>query len=363
MFESLLIHNPSHQPIYEIAFRSDFTELADKVRALGLEGRKVCIVTDSNTSALYGEAVRRILEPVSSKVISFHFPAGELHKTLDVVREIYKVLIEAKFDRKDYLAALGGGVVGDMTGFAAATYLRGVSFIQLPTTLLSQSDSSVGGKTGVDFDGYKNMVGAFCMPRLVYMNTGVLKTMDRRDYLSGMGEVVKHGLIRDREFFYWLLQHHEQICSRDNQTLIEMDYRNCSIKGAVVEEDPTEQGIRSLLNFGHTLGHAIEKQKAGELYHGECVSIGAAAAAYISMKKGYLTQQQLDQVLEAFTAFELPVTVSGIDIAEALAATLRDKKMQGSTIRFVLLKDLGEAVIDTTVTQEEMREALLFVAR
>lgn len=200
MSKSLMINNQAHEPIYEIVFETAFEKLAEKVKQIGLEGRKVCIVMDSNTSHLYGEKVRKVLEPVSAKVISFQFPAGELHKTLDVVRDIYKELIESHFDRKDYLAALGGGVVGDITGFAAATYLRGISFIQIPTTLLSQSDSSVGGKTGVDFDGYKNMVGAFCMPKLVYMNVSTLSTMDERDYLSGMGEVVKHGLIRDKKF-------------------------------------------------------------------------------------------------------------------------------------------------------------------
>ena len=328
MSKSLMINNQAHEPIYEIVFETAFEKLAEKVKQIGLEGRKVCIVMDSNTSHLYGEMVRKVLEPVSAKVISFQFPAGELHKTLDVVRDIYKELI-----------------------------------IQIPTTLLSQSDSSVGGKTGVDFDGYKNMVGAFCMPKLVYMNVSTLSTMDERDYLSGMGEVVKHGLIRDKKFFDWLKINHEKICSQDNETLIEMDYHNCRIKGEVVEEDPTEQGIRSLLNFGHTLGHAIEKQKAGELYHGECVSIGAAAAAYISMKRGYLTKDELQTVLDAFTSFKLPITVTGVDKEAALAATKSDKKMQGNQIRFILLKSLGEAVVDKTVTMDEMREALDFVCQ
>lgn len=201
------------------------------------------------------------------------------------------------------------------------------------------------------------------MPKLVYMNVSTLSTMDERDYLSGMGEVVKHGLIRDKKFFDWLKINHEKICSQDNETLIEMDYHNCRIKGEVVEEDPTEQGIRSLLNFGHTLGHAIEKQKAGELYHGECVSIGAAAAAYISMKRGYLTKDELQTVLDAFTSFKLPITVTGVDKEAALAATKSDKKMQGNQIRFILLKSLGEAVVDKTVTMDEMREALDFVCQ
>ena len=361
MKKSLMINDADHRPIYEIVFEKDFESLAEKIKEIGLEGRKVCIVMDSNTSRLYGETVHRALESVASKVILFQFPAGEKNKTLNVVHDIYKELIEAQFDRKDYLAALGGGVVGDITGFAAATYLRGISFIQLPTTLLSQSDSSVGGKTGVDFDGYKNMVGAFCMPKLVYMNVSTLKTMDERDYLSGMGEVVKHGLIRDSEFFSWLGEHHAEICRQDKDTLAQMDYKNCTIKGDIVEEDPMEKGIRSLLNFGHTLGHAIEKQKAGELYHGECVSIGSAAAAYISMKRGYISNSELEEILDAFKLFKLPVKVKGVDIEEALSATKNDKKMQKNQIRFILLKGIGCAITDDTVTMEEMRAALEFV--
>lgn len=362
MSKSLIIHDPAGAPIYEIAIEQDFNRLPQKLAALGFEDRKICIIADSHTGPLYSDAVAALLKPVASRVDSYCFPAGEPFKTLDTVRDIYRTLIEARYDRKDCLLALGGGVTGDITGFAASTYLRGIAFVQVPTTLLSQSDSSVGGKTGVDFDGYKNMVGAFCMPRLVYMNTASMMTMDRRDFLSGMGEVVKHGLIMDHDFLQWMLAHRDEICRGVPEILMEMDYRNCAIKGRVVEEDPTEQGIRSLLNFGHTLGHAIEKQKAGTLYHGECVSIGGAAAAFISYRRGYLTRKQLQEVCRLFTAFDLPVSVSGIDIEAAVAATRNDKKVQGRTLRFILLKSLGEAVIDTSVTEAEMREALEFVA-
>ena len=362
MSEIITVHL-DQKPIYDIVIEKDFSQLGTAFSRLNVTGRKICIVTDSNVGPLYAKAVQEVLETTGNQIFVYTFAAGEESKNLNTVQDLYEFLIENHFDRKDMLAALGGGVVGDITGFAAATYLRGISFIQIPTTLLSQSDSSVGGKTGVDFDGYKNMVGAFCMPKLVYMNVSTLSTMDERDYLSGMGEVVKHGLIRDKKFFDWLKINHEKICSQDNETLIEMDYHNCRIKGEVVEEDPTEQGIRSLLNFGHTLGHAIEKQKAGELYHGECVSIGAAAAAYISMKRGYLTKDDLQTVLDAFTSFKLPITVTGVDKEAALAATKSDKKMQGNQIRFILLKSLGEAVVDKTVTMDEMREALDFVCQ
>ena len=362
MSEIITVHL-DQKPIYDIVIEKDFSQLGTAFSRLNVTGRKICIVTDSNVGPLYAKAVQEVLETTGNQIFVYTFAAGEESKNLNTVQDLYEFLIENHFDRKDMLAALGGGVVGDITGFAAATYLRGISFIQIPTTLLSQSDSSVGGKTGVDFDGYKNMVGAFCMPKLVYMNVSTLSTMDERDYLSGMGEVVKHGLIRDKKFFDWLKINHEKICSQDNETLIEMDYHNCSIKREVVEKDPTEQGIRSLLNFGHTLGHAIEKQKAGELYHGECVSIGAAAAAYISMKRGYLTKDDLQTVLDAFTSFKLPITVTGVDKEAALAATKSDKKMQGNQIRFILLKSLGEAVADKTVTMDEMREALDFVCQ
>ena len=362
MARRMTVHRDGNA-IYDIVIQSSFDYLGQEVKALSVEGRKLCIVTDSNVAPLYLEQVEEQLRPCCGQTDVFVFPAGEEHKNLDTVKSLYEFLILRHYDRGDMLVALGGGVTGDLCGYAAATYLRGIRFIQVPTTLLSQVDSSIGGKTGVDFDGYKNMVGAFCMPKLVYMNVSTLSTMDERDYLSGMGEVVKHGLIRDKKFFDWLKINHEKICSQDNETLIEMDYHNCRIKGEVVEEDPTEQGIRSLLNFGHTLGHAIEKQKAGELYHGECVSIGAAAAAYISMKRGYLTKDELQTVLDAFTSFKLPITVTGVDKEAALAATKSDKKMQGNQIRFILLKSLGEAVVDKTVTMDEMREALDFVCQ
>ena len=349
--------------VYDIVIENNFNQLVKELSVFGIKERKLCIVTERQVASYYLEEVCSLLEKECAKLEVYIFQEGEESKNLSTVDSLYHFLITHEFDRKDMLLALGGGVTGDLTGFAAATYLRGIDFVQIPTSLLAQVDSSIGGKTGVDYHAYKNMVGAFCMPKLVYMNVSTLSTMDERDYLSGMGEVVKHGLIRDKKFFDWLKINHEKICSQDNETLIEMDYHNCRIKGEVVEEDPTEQGIRSLLNFGHTLGHAIEKQKAGELYHGECVSIGAATAAYISMKRGYLTKDEMQTVLDAFTSFKLPVTVTGVDKEAALAATKSDKKMQGNQIRFILLKSLGEAVVDKTVTMDEMREALDFVCK
>ena len=192
--------------IYDIVLRDSFDGLGEEIAALGLSGRKFCIVTDTNVAPLYLESVRAAVADKASAVAEYVFPAGEGSKNLDTVRGLYEHLILEHFDRKDILIALGGGVVGDLCGFAAATYLRGVGFIQIPTTLLSQVDSSIGGKTGVDFDSYKNMVGAFHMPRLVYMNISVLKTLPAEQFTAGMGEVIKHGLIRDAGYWHWILR-------------------------------------------------------------------------------------------------------------------------------------------------------------
>ena len=187
------------------------------------------------------------------------------------------------------LVALGGGVVGDLTGFAAATYLRGIDFVQVPTTLLSQVDSSIGGKTGVDFLQYKNMVGAFHQPKLVYINTTTLKSLPEREYFSGMGEVIKHGLIKDADYYEWIKENIDAIKAREHEAVREMIYQSCLIKGGVVERDPKEKGERALLNFGHTLGHAIEKLKDFTWLHGECVAAGCCLAAEISCIKGNIS--------------------------------------------------------------------------
>ncbi len=346
------------KPCYDIVFTRGFQELLTELEALGLENRRVCIVTDSKVDEIYGDQVLVLLQGKCLKAVKYAFPRGEENKTLDTVREAYRFLIEEEFDRKDLLLALGGGVVGDTTGFIAATYLRGVDFVQVPTTLLSQADSSIGGKTGVDFDGYKNMVGAFKMPRLVYMNLETLTTLEDRQYFSGFAEIMKHGLIRDAAFYEWLIQNMYEICERDMDVLQEMLMRSCMVKKLVVEKDPTEKGDRALLNFGHTIGHAVEKAKHFELFHGECVALGAVAAAYISWKRELLSMEEYYEIRDMFVPFNLPITVDGIDPKEVLRLTKSDKKMESGKIRFVLLKKIGRAVTDTTVTEEEILAAI-----
>lgn len=359
MSDRMTVHR-DERPIYDIVMEENYERLGEEVASLSVSGRRLCVVTDSTVAELYSETVIRQLTPVCKEVHLFVFPAGEANKNLDTVRNLYEFLIQNHYDRNDMLAALGGGVVGDLCGFTAATYLRGIRFIQVPTTLLSQVDSSIGGKTGVDFDAYKNMVGAFHMPQLVYTAASSLLTLTEEQFACGMGEIIKHGLIMDADYYEWLQLHREEILARDLSICEQMILISCRIKRDVVEQDPTEQGIRGILNFGHTLGHAIEKLMNFELLHGQCVALGSVAAAYISAKRGHISMEQAEQIRSVFASFGLPVSIGtfGLSNEAIIRATRNDKKMDSGTIKFILLNRIGEAFIDRTVTDAEMEESL-----
>lgn len=346
------------KPCYDIYITRDFTDVQQEFAPLITLDAKVCIVTDSIVRDLYADELKAELIKLAGKVDIYAISAGEEHKTLDSVKDIYTFLIREKYGRRDCLVALGGGVVGDMTGYVAATYQRGMDYIQVPTTLLAQCDSSIGGKTGVDFDGYKNMVGAFKMPRLVYMNMSTLHTLEERQYFSGFAEVMKHGLIKDARFYTWLIDRMYEICERDMDVLEEMILRSCTVKKQVVEKDPTEQGDRMLLNYGHTIGHAIEKARNFQLFHGECVALGAVAAAYISWKREMISMEEYYEVRDMFVPFNLPITVEDIDPKEVVKLMKSDKKAHAGTVSFILLERIGKAVIDTTVSDEEILAAI-----
>lgn len=344
---------------YPIYFENDFSDLAQALRETSMDGRKICVVSDSHVAPLYLDAVMEELQKVSPSVFSHVFEAGEQNKNLDTVQDLYVSLIEHGMDRKGFLVALGGGVTGDLTGFCAATYLRGIDFIQIPTTLLAQVDSSVGGKTGVDFRKYKNMVGAFHQPRLVYMNMSTLKTLPEAEFACGMGEVLKTGLICDRDLFRSVCARSESLKAREDQALLASVIRRCcEIKAGVVERDPKEQGERALLNLGHTIGHAVEKLKNFQLLHGQCVGIGLAAAAALSLGRGLLTKEEEQEIHEALRKFDLPETADGLTSEEVLAATKKDKKMENGQIKFILMHGIGTSFIDKTVTDAEMRNAI-----
>lgn len=350
--------NLNNKPIYDIVYEQDFNSLAKELEPFEISEKRLCIITDSRVRGFYADEVRNALKDCCKEIFIYDFPDGEKNKNLDTVKNIYEFLIQNKFGRKDMLLALGGGVVGDTTGFAAATYLRGIDFIQIPTTLLAQVDSSIGGKTGVDFDQYKNMVGAFYMPKLVYMNVSTLKTLDDRQYYSGMGEVLKHGLIKDARFYEWIMENMYEIHDRNLDVLEDMVYKSCVCKKIVVEKDPTEKGEREILNFGHTIGHAIEKAKNFELMHGECVALGCVAAAYISWKRELLSKDEYYEIRDMFVPFNLPISLEDIDPEKIYELTTSDKKMEGDKIKFILLKRVGKAMIDTTVSKEEIIDGI-----
>ncbi len=344
-------------PCYQILLAEDFSSLGAALEKLQIEGRKICIVSDSNVAPLYLENIRTVFSALTDVITGFVFQAGEENKTLSTVEDLYEHLILNRFERKDLLVALGGGVVGDLTGYAAATYLRGIRFIQIPTTLLAQVDSSIGGKTGVDFRAYKNMVGAFHQPVLVYSASHTLMSLSDRIYYEGMGEIIKHGLICDREYTQWLISHKQEISSREVSCITDMVRVSDQIKQKVVEEDPQEQGIRAILNFGHTLGHAVEKLAGFKLLHGECVSIGIRGAAWLSMQRGYISNEDYKKIIELLKLYHLPVSVSGISAKEIAVMTKSDKKMDQGSIRFILLDSPGKAVICHDVTDAELLAA------
>lgn len=349
------------ETIYRIYPECSFEKLPEKIKQLDTAGRRIVVVTDSNVEKLYLKEVMDLLAPVCGEVFSYVIPAGEEYKNLDQIRKIFAFLIGHHLDRHDLLVALGGGVTGDMTGFAAACYLRGIRFVQIPTTLLSQVDSSIGGKTGVDFDNYKNMVGAFHQPSMVYLNVSTLKSLDDLQFASGMGEVLKHGLIKDADYYEWLLCHMDEIGERSQDVLLDMVVRSVNIKREVVQRDPEEHGERALLNFGHTAGHAIEKLKDFSLAHGQCVALGCVVAAYISWQRKYIDDGTFYEIRDMFVGFGLPISFDSLSIDDIIDTIRHDKKMDHGQIRFILLRELGDAFIDSTVTDNEIRAALSFI--
>lgn len=355
-----ILYNGTH--CYNIELTNSFEGLYDALAALSLEKKRLCIIADSNVDVLYGDLVKQTLQENGCPfVYKYVFPAGEENKTLAVIENIYEYLIVHGFDRSDVLIALGGGVTGDMTGYAAATYLRGIRFVQIPTSLLSMVDSSIGGKTGVDFKGYKNMVGAFHQPSLVYVNTSVLSSLEKRQLSSGMGEIIKHGLIRDESYFRWLTTHVNEVLALEPTALKHMIFESQKIKKQVVEADPKEKGERAHLNFGHTIGHAIEKALDFSLLHGECVALGMVAAAYISFLRENLCEDDLHHIEKTIALYGLPVRFNDLNNTSVVDNCSHDKKKDGAVIKFILLNELGRCYIATDVTADEMNRAINYL--
>lgn len=356
MKENLTISTGREKP-YEIWIREDFQELREALLTLSLQDRKVLIVTDTHVAPLYLSEISSILSSVFSSVSTIILEEGEEHKQLSEIQKIYEKAIEEGLDRKDLFAALGGGVIGDMTGFAAATYLRGIPFLQIPTTLLSQLDSSIGGKTGVDFLSYKNMVGAFHQPLLVYSGVSALDTLEDRQFASGMGEMIKHALLYDRAYFDFLYENRGKIALRDRECLFRAILWSDTIKREIVEKDPTERGDRKLLNFGHTLGHAIERTAHFRYTHGQCVALGCLLA--IGLSGTAVSGQETERVRELMRSMGLLTELrEALSLGEIIECTRKDKKMEQGRVQFILLRELGKAYITKDVSEEDMRRVL-----
>jgi 3-dehydroquinate synthase len=319
---------------------------------------RVAVVSNTTVAPLYLERVRAALgERIAAVSI---IPDGEQYKTLETAATIYDALLSARCDRRTTVLALGGGVVGDMAGFVAATYQRGVPFLQVPTTLLAQVDSSVGGKTGVNHPRGKNMIGAFHQPCCVVADTDTLATLPGREFAAGLAEVIKYGLIGDRPFLEWLHDNVGALRSREPAALIEAIRRSCANKARVVAADEREEGARALLNFGHTFGHAIETATGyASLLHGEAVAIGMLMAAELSARMGWLRAGEVQSVRELLLAAGLPVDPpAGLDVDQFLGLMASDKKVAAGRIRLVLLRALGDATVTADFPFELLRGLL-----
>jgi 3-dehydroquinate synthase len=324
-----------------------------------LKRKHVAIVTNTTVAPLYLEKLSQTLQDAGVSVIPIILPDGEAYKNTETLNKIYDALLQNRCERSTTLIALGGGVIGDLTGYAAATYLRGVPFIQIPTTLLSQVDSSVGGKTGINHPLGKNMIGAFYQPQLVLADIDTLKTLPAREFSAGMAEVIKYGLIRDAEFFDWLEAHIEPLMALDEGAISEAIYRSCQNKADVVARDEHETGERALLNLGHTFGHAIENAMGyGVWLHGEAVAAGTMMAADLSQRMGWLTADEVARIHALLTKARLPLDAPKLGADKYLELMQMDKKVADGKIRLVLQQGIGKSVITSDYDADKLRITL-----
>ena len=328
-------------PIYVGAGILD--SLGQRLREAGLAG-KVAVVTNPTVAQLYLDAVHGSLDYAGFEVVPILVPDGEEHKTFKSLTTIYDRLIAERCERKSSVLALGGGVIGDLAGFAAATYLRGVPYVQVPTTLLAQVDSSVGGKTGVNHDNGKNLIGAFYQPKLVLIDVNVLASLPRRELLAGLAEVIKYGIIEDPQLFRDVEKKLTKIVALDRELLEQIIVTSCSIKARIVEMDEREENQRAVLNFGHTIGHALEAATNYQRFlHGEAVAVGMVKAAMLSMQHGFCDQQSFERILKIITEAGLPSEIpAGLSLQSVIEAIQLDKKAAEGKIKFVMSEGIGK---------------------
>ena len=324
-----------------------------------LKRKQVAIITNTTVAPLYLQMLAQPLRNAGVSVLEIILPDGEVYKNSETLNKIYDTLLQNRCERSTTLIALGGGVIGDLTGYAAATYLRGVPFIQIPTTLLSQVDSSVGGKTGINHPLGKNMIGAFYQPKLVLADIHTLKTLPQRELSAGVAEVIKYGLIRDADFFNWLEVNISKLMSLDEAVISYAIYRSCKNKAEVVTADEHETGERALLNLGHTFGHAIENAMGyGVWLHGEAVAAGTMLAADLSQRLGWLSTEEVKRISALLAASSLPVQAPALGMERYIDLMGMDKKVQDGKIRLVLQQGIGKAVITSDYDAEKLRATL-----
>jgi 3-dehydroquinate synthase len=339
--------------------RGLLSQAAEHLRPLKL-GKRGVIITDTNVEPRYARVVRDALSKGGCTAEVLDVPAGEASKSLRQANRLFEKLPSLGLDRHSFVIALGGGVVGDLAGFVAASYLRGVALVQIPTSLLAQVDSSVGGKTGVNLPQGKNLVGAFYQPKLVLADTDTLATLPERELRSGFAEVIKHGAIRDAAFFEWLEREYKNVFALDPKAVAHVVRRCCEIKAEVVSADERESGPRAILNFGHTIGHAMEalSEYVGVL-HGEAIAMGMCCGAQLSVKRSGFNESEAKRLNDLIAASGLPTRLGdSFKLEELLAAAHLDKKALNGKLRFVLLKRLGEAVVSDAVTDADMAEVV-----
>ncbi len=323
-------------------------------------GTQVMVVTNTVVAPLYLEQVLQSLESAGKNVDVVTLPDGESYKNLETLNIIFDQLLSKKHGRDTSIIALGGGVIGDMAGFAASCYQRGVEFIQIPTTVLSQVDSSVGGKTAVNHPLGKNMIGAFYQPQAVVIDIDCLATLPQREFAAGMAEVIKYGIIWDNEFYQWLIKHRTEIRSLSSQHLIQMIERCCAIKADVVAQDEKEHGVRALLNLGHTFGHAIESEQGyGQWLHGEAVAAGTVIAAKTAMAMKRITPSEFDSIKKIFSSYDLPI-VKPIDMTteQFMEHMAVDKKVLAGKLRFILPQGIGHADVVSGIDNSTLSDAI-----
>lgn len=355
MTSKLIVQTSSrHYPIF---FEADFFSDSLSILLEMLTNKQVAIITDEHVATHHLESFSELLP--NQKVIKIVIPAGESNKSLYNFDQIITILAKEHFRKNAVLIALGGGMIGDLTGFSAACYQRGIDFIQVPTSLLAQVDASVGGKTAINHPLAKNLIGAFHQPMAVFINLQTLDTLPDREFVAGLAEVIKYGLIADKSFLQWIDEHHQLILKRDKKTLMSLVIKCCEIKQQIVAKDECDNDIRQTLNFGHTFAHAIETGLAYQYLHGEAVAIGMSAASYLSWQQQYISETEFEFICNILTRIGLPTKwPKEMSVDKTIELMQHDKKNTTDGITLILLKQVGQACICQNVAKQEIENLL-----